>query len=39
MTETERLRQIWRQLRDYGSAHGFELDYRFLRMCAHYTEV
>jgi hypothetical protein len=35
MTETKRLHQIWRQLRDCGSTRGFEIDYRFLRSCAH----
>ena len=35
MTETKRLRQIWRQLRDYGSVRGFEMDYKFLRSCVH----
>lgn len=37
MTESERLSQIWRQLRDYGSVRGFEMDYKFLRSCAHYV--
>ena len=39
MTEAKRLRQIWRQLRDYGSVRGFEMDYKFLRSCAHYVGV
>ena len=39
MTEAKRLRQIWRQLRDYGSKRGFEMDYKFLRSCAHYAGV
>ena len=39
MTETKRLRKIWRQLRDYGSMRGFEMDYKFLRSCAHYAGV
>ena len=39
MTEIKRLRQIWRQLRNYGSRRGFEMDYKFLRSCAHYEGV
>ena len=39
MALTKRLSQIWRQLRDYGSRRGFEMDYKFLRSCAHYVGV
>ena len=39
MTETKRLRQIWRQLRDHGSRRGFDMDYKFLRSCMRYSAV
>ena len=39
MTETKRLRQIWRQLRSHGSRQGFDMDYKFLRSCVHYSAV
>ena len=39
MTETKRLRQIWRQLRSRDSMRGFDMDYKFLRSCVHYSTV
>ena len=39
MTETKRLRQIWRQLRDHALSHGLDMDYKFLRSCVRYSAV
>ena len=32
-------KEEWQQERDHGSRRGFEMDYKFLHSCAHYTGV